>query len=258
MSPLALSVALAASTAWALAARTSRWGSTPSAQRGRYPTLLAVAGGVVTAVFVLGPWIGAYAVGAGLVGLAVRRLVGDARHRQVRRHRQGAVIELCDALAAELHAGLPTRHAIAWACHDDPHWSVITTAARLDGDVGAALRTGAERPGARGLLAVAAAWDVSARSGAGLAGVLDRVAGALRDEQDASVEVAASLAPARATAKLLAGLPVFGLGLGASMGARPLDFLLGTGLGLCCLAMGVGLALGGVLWVERLADAAEI
>ena len=43
--------------------------------------------------------------------------------------------------------------------------------------------------------------------------------------------MAASLAPARATAKLLACLPVFGLALGMSMGARPLDFLLGSGLG---------------------------
>ena len=57
---------------------------------------------------------------------------------------------------------------------------------------------------------------------AALAVVLDRIGVGLRDEEEARAEVAASLAPARATAKLLAGLPVFGLALGMSMGARPL------------------------------------
>ncbi len=168
------------------------------------------------------------------------------------------MIELCDALAAELHAGLPTQHAIDSACRDDQAWSVIATTARLGGDVAAALRSSAEQPGARGLLAVSAAWDVSARSGASLAGVLDRVAAALRDEHEASAEVAASLAPARATAKMLATLPLFGLALGTSMGARPIGFLLGSSLGLGCLGLGAALALTGVYWVEHLADAAEV
>jgi tight adherence protein B len=84
------------------------------------------------------------------------------------------------------------------------------------------------------------------------------VASSLRDEQDAAAEVTASVAPARATAKMLAVLPVFGIALGTSMGARPLTFLLRTSLGIVCLAGGLVLALAGVLWVERLADAAEV
>ena len=42
------------------------------------------------------------------------------------------------------------------------------------------------------------------------------------------------------------------------MGARPLDFLLGSGLGLACLAGGLLLAGIGVIWVERLVDAVEV
>ncbi len=187
-----------------------------------------------------------------------QRLWARVGERRTRQRRRVAVIELCDALAAELHAGVPVLQALEHACRGDPDWTRIVTTARVGGDVVAALRTTAARPGADGLVAVAAAWDVSARSGGALAGVLDRVGAGLRDEEEARAEVTTSLAPARATAKLLAALPVFGLVLGMSMGARPLDFLLGSGLGLACLASGVLLAGLGILWVERLVDAVEV
>jgi tight adherence protein B len=104
---------------------------------------------------------------------------------------------------------------------------------------------------------VAAAWEVTTRSGGTLSDVLDRVGAGLRDEEEARAELSSHLAPARATAKLLAALPVFGLALGTSMGAHPLDVLLGSGLGLGCLAVGMGLAGLGVVWVDRLARAIE-
>ena len=75
--------------------------------------------------------------------------------------------------------------------------------------------------------AVAAAWDVSARSGAALAVILDRIAAGLRDEQDAAAEVATSLAPARATAKLLAGCRSSAWP-GDVDGCPPVGFLLGS------------------------------
>ena len=187
-----------------------------------------------------------------------QRLFARVRARRSSVRRRTAVIELCDGLAAELHAGVPVKHALEHACRGDPEWSPVVVTARVGGDVVGALREAASRPGAGGLLAVAAAWEVSARSGAALAVVLDRIGVGLRDEEEARAEVAASLAPARATAKLLAGLPVFGLALGMSMGARPLDFLLGSGLGLACLAGGLLLAGIGVIWVERLVDAVEV
>jgi Flp pilus assembly protein TadB len=42
-----------------------------------------------------------------------------------------------------------------------------------------------------------------------------------------------------------------------SMGAHPLRFLLTTGIGVTGLLAGAALAIAGVLWVERLAAAAE-
>ncbi len=105
---------------------------------------------------------------------------------------------------------------------------------------------------------MAAAWEVAGSSGTALASVLDRTARGLRDDDDARAEVLAALGPPRATARMLALLPLFGLALGASIGAHPIEFLVGTSWGLGCLFGGVGLALVGVWWVERLAAAAEI
>ena len=84
---------------------------------------------------------------------------------------------------------------------------------------------------------IAACWEVSGRSGAGLASVLDRVGTALREDEEAHAEVSAALGSPRATAKLLAGLPVVGLALGSAMGVDPVSFLLTAPLGNCCLVV---------------------
>jgi tight adherence protein B len=105
---------------------------------------------------------------------------------------------------------------------------------------------------------IAAGWEVAGSAGAALAGVLERIAAGLRSDEDARAEVVACLGPVRATAKLLAVLPVFGLALGSSMGARPVGFLVSTGPGVACLGAGLVLVSVGVLWVERLASSAEV
>ncbi|MGH3447304.1 MAG: type II secretion system F family protein [Nocardioidaceae bacterium] len=196
---------------------------------------------------------------AGLgTSLIVQRLVRAWRLRGLRRRRQRAAIEMCDALAAEMSGGVPAVTAIERSCAVRGEWLPVATAARLGGDIGQALRRCGSAPGAEGLAAVAAAWEVAAHSGAALAVVLERVAAALRSDDEARSEVLAALGPPRATAKMLAVLPIFGLALGASMGAHPVHFLLGTTVGLGCLALGVMLALTGVWWVERLAGQAEV
>ncbi len=193
-----------------------------------------------------------------VVAAGCQRLLARWRARRLRSARQHAAIELCDALAAELRAGLPAVRAIEHAFEVWPEWSSVVAAARLGGDVAQAMRACATHPGAEGLRATAAAWDVASRSGVALADVLDRVANGLRSDAEARAEVTAALGPPRATAKLLAALPLFGLGLGVSMGAHPVAFLLGSGIGITCLGGGVMLAFLGVLWVEHLADAAEV
>lgn len=194
-----------------------------------------------------------------LIGtLAARRLLGHRAARRMRRERQLAVIGVCDALAAELTAGLSATRAVERAFGAYSEWTSVVTAVRVGGDVVATLRHAAASPGAEGLRAIAAGWEIAGRSGSALATVLDRVATGLRTDDEARSEVTASLGPPRATARMLALLPVFGLMLGSSMGAQPVAFLFTTPVGLVCLSGGVVLALAGVFWVERLASAAEL
>ncbi|MFI0449125.1 type II secretion system F family protein [Actinomadura sp. 6N118] len=195
-----------------------------------------------------------------------------ARRRQEQLWRTG-VIELCDGMAAELAAGRTPEEAFtASAAVLDrrvaaellsPDSSVITTSKGLLGSSAEEPTTTdrlehlAARPGAGGLRLLAACWRIGAERGGTLAAVLDGLASALRDEEAQRQDVAAQLAGPRATARLLAGLPLLGLGMAAALGANPLAFLFGTIPGACCLTVGVGLDITGLWWTQRLAKAAE-
>ena len=104
---------------------------------------------------------------------------------------------------------------------------------------------------------IGVAWRVSADTGAPLAVSLDRLAAAAAEAAATARTVRASLAGPRMTARLLALLPVAGLVLAALSGTNPLAVLLGTPPGRLCLVVGVLLDVTGLLWIERLADAAE-
>jgi tight adherence protein B len=165
------------------------------------------------------------------------------------RDRTGSVLDL---LAAELRSGVLPRHALAALADDVPLLRPAASAAAHGGDVVSALRAASSTPGAGALADLAGAWHVSDRAGAPLADVLDRVAAAVRDDADVDREVRAEAAPARATGRLMAVLPVFGLALGAGMGADPVHVLTGTVLGAGCLAAGLALACAGITWVDRI------
>jgi tight adherence protein B len=230
---------------------------------GRRPSAAAVGVGValVCAGWVVAggtPLYIALVGGLAVLGAAVRSLVSAQLARRRRRVRQLAVIEMCDALSAELRSGLPAASALERACDAYPEWAPVVAASRLGSDVVAALRRASRDPGAEGLAFIAAGWEVAGSAGAALAGVLEQIAAGLRSDEDARAEVVACLGPVRATAKLLAVLPVFGLALGSSMGARPVSFLVSTGAGVACLGAGLVLVSVGVVWVERLASSAEV
>lgn len=184
--------------------------------------------------------------------LFVLRQVRLARTRSASVRTRTQIIAALDLLAAELRAGILPRHAIATLADDVPSLRPAAAAAAHGGDVVAALRAASTEPGAVALADLAAAWHVAERAGAPLARVLDRVATAARDDAEVDREVQAEAAPARATGRLMAVLPVLGLSLGAGMGADPLRVLTGTVAGASCLAGGVVLACAGIVWVDRI------
>jgi tight adherence protein B len=163
------------------------------------------------------------------------------------------VLECCDLLACELAAGQAPDSALARAAESWTALSPVWQSHAYGGDVPSALRRAGAEPGAEGLTLVAAAWHVSHRTGHGLADALARVAQALRETRATDRVVRGELASARATARLVAALPLLALLIGSGSGGDPLGFLLGTPGGIACLAGGLALGLAGLAWIERIA-----
>jgi tight adherence protein B len=194
------------------------------------------------------------------VTLGIRRARRAGRATEI----HGAIVGLCRAIAAELRAGHPSGQAFAAAVHAAPSaldlllQPASRVAARGDiGDLADAVARVAANPDCAGLRRLAACWRVAAASGAALAPAIDRVADALQDEIDVSRDVTSTLAGPRATVHLLAGLPVLGLLLGTAIGARPVDFLLGSGPGVGCLLAAASLDAAGMTWARRIARQAS-
>ncbi|SOD71906.1 tight adherence protein B [Jatrophihabitans sp. GAS493] len=104
---------------------------------------------------------------------------------------------------------------------------------------------------------VAAAWRLAEATGAPIATVLGRVQADLRDAGDIERAVQVAVAGPRASAMMLATLPVLGLVLGSAVGARPISVLTGSVPGQLLGCAGVLLELAGVAWTGRITAAAS-
>ncbi|NUR08224.1 MAG: hypothetical protein HOQ22_14550 [Nocardioidaceae bacterium] len=248
----------AALAAWLLVAPPARARAGPSTRRGRripgldWLPVPVVAVTVAVLVAMLGVGLGLVLVLAG-AGAATAHLMLRARRARTAEARRALVVEVCEALGGELRAGQSFVAALEHCCGLWPALGPVLAAARLDADVPAALRRTAELSGAEGLREVASAWQVSHRSGSGLADALGQVAVTARSRQGTQALVRGELASAQATARLVAGLPVASLAMSAGLGGRPWHFLLATTPGLVCLAGGIGCAFAGLLWIDRIA-----
>lgn len=215
--------------------------------------LIAVAGAVIVAALVLGARGVAVAVSvlavAGTAGLVLRSTLAG---RQARRAR-GEVAHACQVLARLVAVGQTPAEALRTAAEDCPVLAEAASMQRIGGDPVSVWRTAAAAPGQAGLLALARAWQVSQATGAAMGRPLRDVASALRADRVLADVVNGELSAPRATGRLLAVLPLAGLVLGYLIGGDPLAFLLDNWVGQLCGVVGIALACGGVLWVERLA-----
>ena len=101
-----------------------------------------------------------------------------------------------------------------------------------------------------------ASCRLSTALGAPLADILEAVAGGVAESGHAEASRRAALAGPRTTARLLACLPVVGLGLGVLVGADPTALLLDGGAGSAVGALGVILMVVGHLVTRRFVRAA--
>lgn len=179
---------------------------------------------------------------------------GPAARRRGARER-ARTVQALGAFAAELESGQAPTAALLGAGGDPCVWPTAAAAVRLGEDIAGALTLDARlRPA---LQPLAACWSVSVATGTGFAAAVSRLATSARAAEAVRVDLEGELAGPRATARMLALLPVIGVGFGVMLGSDPLTWLLTTGPGLLCLIVGAGLTALGAAWTARIAASVE-
>lgn len=207
--------------------------------------------------------------GLGVLGLAAPRLlvwvvpglvavltagwlIAQSRAERQRQTNAEEVVQACQAVAAQLRVGDIPAVALARVAADSPLLAPVAATQAIGADVPAALRAAGQQPGGAGLASLGRAWQLCQLTGAPVARAANQVADSLRAEAAAERLVASELAAPRASGRLLAGLPLLGLGMGFAGGGNPIDFLTGTLVGQLCLAAAVCLVCAGLVWTTLL------
>jgi len=200
-----------------------------------------------------------------VLAVAVVGATTGMRYRRRRRIRraidEGRTLESAlDVLVGELRVGCHPVRAFCVAA-DETVGAVavslraVAARARLGADVTAGLRAAARTsalPAHWDRLAVC--WQLASDHGLAIATLMRAAQRDIAERQRFSARVSSSMAGARATAAILAGLPVLGVLLGQLIGARPLSFLLSGHTGGWFLVVGAMLACGGLLWSDLITD----
>jgi tight adherence protein B len=184
------------------------------------------------------------------------------RRRRIRRaSHEGQTLETAlDVLVGELRVGAHPVRAFRVAA-DESVGAVavslrsVAARARLGADVAAGLRVAKRSSGlSTHWDRLALCWQLASDHGLPIATLMRAAQRDIAERQRFSARVSSSLAGARATAAILAGLPVLGVVLGQLIGARPIGLLLGGHAGGSLLVVGSALTCGGLLWCDRITD----
>ncbi|MEL4358315.1 MULTISPECIES: type II secretion system F family protein [unclassified Luteococcus] len=225
--------------------------------RRRLPAGMPVVLGGVGALTV-GGWLGGLAGLLWTVILLCLALTGgwlawQSRAERRRRLAAADVAHATQTVAGQLRIGAVPSVALVSAATDSPCMERPAATQAIGGDVGRALRVAGDQPGRDGLVSLARAWELGERTGAPIAELALQVSDQIRQESAARRLIDAELAGPRATARLLAFLPVVGILMGRLSGGDPVGFLTRSLPGQLCLTGGVLLACAGVLWTEHMA-----
>ena len=219
--------------------------------------VVLVCAGLVVVWLVVGPRVLGWVVAGGVLLGTSAWLAHRTHLDRLRARTRVETARTAKTLALLLQAGQIPTHALNDAASDCAALMTVARTGRLGGDVAAAFNELGAQPGADGYRRVSAAWHVSERTGAPIALVLGRVAENLRRERHLAAVVAAELATARSSGRIMALLPFVAIGLGSMVGADPLGFLFGSWLGQVAFLGGTVLVAGGVVWTERIARTGE-
>jgi tight adherence protein B len=217
-------------------------------------SLAAGLGGATLAIL----WMGGP---AGVVGLAIGCAAPEVSMRRRIATRSARVTaqlpEILAALAAPIRAGasLPQAFAAAAAEAEPPMREVLVRTTR-DLDAGVPQDEAIARFTARcavpeGLL-VGRAMRIARQAGGELARVLDEVGETLRDRERLARELRAATAQARASATVVAALPVVFVAIMSAGAGDQAHLLFAEPVGWLLLAVGGSLEAAGVFWIRRL------
>ncbi|ORM26840.1 hypothetical protein [Williamsia sp. 1135] len=225
----------------------------------------------------LGPVLTLVLVGAGAaLAAAMAAAMTQVLLVSRRRERAGAaemarLLAALEVMVSELRVGAHPAHACRQAAQDCGGPADAGTAemlqmmagrAALGGDVAAGIEqaeghysessSGSGATGFHAWQRIAVAWRTAEQYGLPMAELLTSVRADLLARHRFKTRTAAALAGAKATALVLALLPILGILLGQAMGAAPVAVLLGGGIGGVLLVVGVGLVCAGLLWSRRI------
>lgn len=181
---------------------------------------------------------------AAMAGATAVHVMRTRRATKVARRRSAAAASYLGAVSANLEAGATLPDALARAGEQVEETQLRGDARRIAHQA----RTGTQLdPRTPELERLGALWAISTSRGVPLA----RLVAALRDDIDHANRhrdaTRAALAGPQTTAAVLAALPVAGVLMGAAMGASPLAFLTGGGIGGVLLVVGTAMVCAGVL-----------
>jgi tight adherence protein B len=210
--------------------------------------------GATVAMLWLGPAAGVAGVAAGLAGpeAIVRRRIATRSARIA-----AQLPELLDALAAPVRAGasVPQAFAAAAAEADPPMRDVLERTTR-DLEAGVpqdeAIARFATRCAVPEGLLVSRALRIARHAGGELARVLDELSDTLRERERLAREARAATAQARASAFVVAALPVVFVGIMSAGAGDQARLLFGEPIGWLLLGVGGGLEAAGIFWIRRL------
>lgn len=238
-------------------ARTSRRLGLTKHRRVRGTTVLVAAAAVALVSVAAAPaLLPVCLVAAATVVSRLRR----RRRTRGRRHEVQALAAGLDVLVGELKVGAHpiSAFAVAGAEAGGPvgrSLQAVATRAGLGADVAQGIRAMSARSAAPDYWRrLAVFWHLAAEHGLAMSTLMRAAHRDIVDRQRFDDRMNAALAGARATAVILASLPVLGVVLGQLIGADPVGFLLGGGLGGVLLMVGVTLICAGILWADRIVD----
>ncbi|TLF62175.1 type ii secretion system integral membrane subunit [Nocardia asteroides NBRC 15531] len=201
--------------------------------------------------FGIGTGVAALIVG-GTVAVRHRRGRGDRLRRAECTHLLAGLEAVIGELRVGAHPSAAAEAAAAESRGEAARVLAISAGRSRLGGSGADGWLHPDSPVAEELSRIATAWRVAEQHGLALAELLAAARTDLLGRTRFRDRTEAALAGARASATVLACLPLVGIALGHLMGAAPLAVLLDSSAGEFLLPLGAALACCGLLWTDAI------